>query len=102
VQVAATVAAFQANNSLAGKPLYFQAFSSGGTMTLKLISYLASSAAEKAGVAHLKVDGIISVDAAPAEAFGAWADSEQLTVPYYPPTLWLVMEVSGRWSCAFR
>jgi hypothetical protein len=79
---------FQRDHRLAGLPLYVQGYSSGGTMLLKLPEYLRS---ENSG---LRIDGIVSVDAAPRGGFNAEDDSGRLKAGLaYPPTLFVVMQV---------
>lgn len=85
---------FQQNNSLLELPLFFYAFSSGGTMSLKLPTFLHQQAEGPAK--QLRIDGIVSVDAAPSGGTGATDDDGKLVVPYHPPVLHVVMEVSER------
>jgi hypothetical protein len=86
------VYSFQQNNSLLELPLFFYAFSSGGTMSLKLPTFLHQQAEGPAK--QLRIDGIVSVDAAPSGGTGATDDDGKLVVPYHPPVLHVVMEVS--------
>lgn len=94
-QVVATVAQFQQDHGTADLPLFFIGFSSAGTMSLKTPSHLAEAAEE--GGATLRLDGIVTVDAAPEGGFGAFkGDGELREGIEYPPTLYITMEV--RWG----
>ena len=100
LQVAATVVDFLSNHSLAGLPVFFHGFSSGGTMSLKLPGYLHDCCGEgreegeaPGPGAGLRIDGIVSVDAAPEGGFGAEDEEGRFKLPSFPPTLFVVMEV---------
>lgn len=91
---------FLSNHSLAGLPVFFHGFSSGGTMSLKLPGYLHDCCGEgreegeaPGPGAGLRIDGIVSVDAAPEGGFGAEDEEGRFKLPSFPPTLFVVMEV---------
>ncbi|KAI7842763.1 hypothetical protein COHA_003511 [Chlorella ohadii] len=90
IMVVDTVQQFLANHSMAGKPVYFQGYSSGGTMSLKLPRYILDEGKD------LRIDGIIPTDAAPRGGFNAEGSDGKLKKGLdYPPVIYVAMQAGG-------
>ena len=94
--VVATVRQFIQDHDATKLPVYCQGYSSGGTMCLKLPAYIEGSGD------RVRLDGIVPVDVAPRGGFNAEAaDGTSLRAGLdFPPAIWVVQDVSGRWCRA--
>ncbi|PSC73168.1 hypothetical protein C2E20_3736 [Micractinium conductrix] len=94
-RIIASVARFRREHRLTKLPLYVQGYSSGGTMLLKLPSYLQDQGSA------LRIDGIVSVDAAPRGGFNAEGKDGKIKRGLaYPPTLFVTMRLGGSYERA--